>query len=386
MPKNESATATAVDESGVAVESVDTLLDGSSLESVIFGITENDKPGTTPLEIPDDLVDNEEEKEEDSDDEKKVEESETTETIDETDATSETVDEDAEDLRPIPEIVIENLGLEGVKAEEYPNTIEGVVKLAADAAQKLAEGAVEKAVAVDPTLKEFFDFVAVNGGNPEQFLESRFPKDDFANIELTEDNTPLQKHLVTLELQGRGLSPEEITAEIADYEEAGSLHRWAQRALKGHQEKQAATHSQLVETQTAAAAEAKQKLVDYWSELKEQLNKNNAFLGVTVPESEKDSLFEYMSVPVDESGKTQLLVDSENMSYEEEIAVYWIVKNREKIADLLFSKAQTKLADDLGQILGKGGKRRPKGQTGPSPQSRDQVDRSLETLNLDFLT
>jgi len=180
------------------------------------------------------------------------------------------------------------------------------------------------------------------------------------------------------------LSAEEVTAEIADHEKAGGLYRWALRSLKGLRDNQVEQKTKLVKEQEVMAAEEKQSVVDYWSGLKSALTDNSAFLGVTVPESQKDSLFEYMSVPVQDDGKTQLLLDSENMTPEEEIAVYWVVKNRQALADLLLPKAKTKVAESLSKTLREGGKKNLPSQQSAQPRTASEVSAALDTL--DFLS
>lgn len=366
---------TVIDDGPADVATIDSALDSFSLDDVILGMS---KAEDAPVDIPDLAVESEKEKETEKEELKADAETSTDEV--------EKPEEDEEEVedKPLAQLALETLGLESLNHSEYPDTIDGMIALVKDSSSELAKDAVNKTLAVNPVLKDFHDFVH-NGGDPKAFLNATFPSDDYLNLEITEDNTPLQKHLIAIDLERRGLNPEEIAAEIADHEKANGLYRWSLRSLKGLRENQTQAKEKLVKEQEVMAAEEKQSVVDYWSGLKNTLTDNSAFLGVTVPESEKDLLFEYMSVPIQEDGKTQLLVDSENMTPEEEIAVYWVVKNRDKLADLLFRKAQTKVAESLSQSLRSGGGKKLKSSQAPlKPGSASEVDAALDTL--DFLS
>jgi hypothetical protein len=364
---------TIVDDGPVDVATIDSALDNFSLDDIILNMSKSEE---SPVDIPD--LSPKEEKEEVPEEVEPEVKVEAEETVDEADKADE-----PEEEKTVAQIALETLGLESLNPSEYPDSIEGIVTLVKDTSQALAKDAIDKTLSVNPILKDFHDFVH-NGGDPRAFLNATFPSDDYLSLEVTEDNTPLQKHLISIDLERRGLGPDEIKAEIADHEKAGGLYRWSLRSLKGLRENQSVQKEQLVKEQEIIAAEEKQSVVDYWSSLKDTLKDNNAFLGITVPESQKDSLFAYMSVPVQKDGKTQLLVDSESMTPEEEIAVYWVVKNRDKLADLLLPKAKTKMAESLSQTLRNGGRRVLASQPDFKPKSASEVSSALDTL--DFLS
>ena len=383
MPNEKKDGTTNIDGDEVDVVTLDDQLDSIKLEDVILA-NEKREPDDTPLDIPDLDVDPEKKEDEEKEPESKDEPAKDEDPEKDSETKEGDEDESEEEKEPLAaQALFDVLGLDDLKAEEYPDTFEGFVDAAKASATKMSETAVEKALAINPTVKELYDFVQ-DGGNPSDFLQATFPADDFSKVELTEDNTPLQEYLITAELTQRGLSTEEIQAEIADHKEAKSLHRWADRALKNLQTTQEATRAKLIETQTAAAVEERQSVVDYWTGVKDSLTKNNEFIGVTVPESAKDELFEYMSVPVegDEQGRTQLLIDSENMSPEEEIAIYHMVKNRARLSEILLRKAKTEVADGFSNQLRKGETPRARGQTGPDPQSAEEIDKALDTLDI----
>lgn len=382
MPNNNAAS-TNIDGDQVDVVTLDDQLDSINLEDVI--LANEKKVEDTPVDIPDLGVDpepKEDDKDESAKDDEPAKDDSPAKDDDSKDDDSE--DDGDEETPGAIQSLFNVLGLDDLKAEEYPDTFEGFVDAAKVSTEKMSEKAVQKALSINPTVKELYDFVQ-NGGEPSAFLQATYPADDFSKVELTDDNTPLQEYVITAELKQRGLSTEDIRDEITDHKEAGSLRRWADRSLKTLQVGQEAAKVKLVEEQSAYAVEERQKVVDYWTGVKDSLTKNNEFIGVTIPESAKDELFEYMSVPVegDEQDRTQLLIDSENMSPAEEIAIYYMVKNRGRLAELLLRKAKTQVAEGFSDALRKGdGPLRPRGQTSSDPQSAEEIDNALDTLDI----
>ena len=90
--------------------------------------------------------------------------------------------------------------------------------------------------------------------------------------------------------------------------------------LQENQEEQKAKRNQ--EYQEAVQKQQKET-VDYWKGVEDQIKADKVKF-VTIPEKEKDSFYNYMSMAIDDNGNSQHLLDKQNQPLEEEIGLAYL--------------------------------------------------------------
>jgi hypothetical protein len=262
---------------------------------------------------------------------------------------------DDEDVAPgVIDTVLSRLGyeLEG----EFEESEEGIVDLVKAASEKLAESQLDKIFEQYPALKEFAEY-QFNGGDPEKFFKAKFPEVDFTTItEIDDEDITLQERLVKEALAIKGFDNEDIENSVEEFRGAGILHSQAQRALKALQKYQTEEKSKIIETQKQVAAEEKQRVEKFWSEVNTTIDKAVDLKGFVIPEKDKGDFFDYIAKPVN-AGYSQRDVDVNELDLEERLMldylVYNIKKKKVNISTLIDRKAATKQALSLRDKLGK---------------------------------
>lgn len=318
--------------------------------------TANPKEGAAEnIENEDELTDDE--LEDDSDVENEIEEDEDDDTPpaktpkkklesndDDNDDDLEDEQEGEDSEASIAETIAKQLGYE--LENEYADTEEGLIEFTKDIAKEIAEDQLQSLFDQFPTVQKHLDFVLA-GGDPDKFFEAYNPSLDYGNIEIDKSDSRTQKGFVVEYLRTKGHDDEFIKDMVEDYEDSGKLYDRAINAQKQLANIQAKEREQIVERQRREQLEAKQKQDEFWEGVANTIQEGREFAGIRIPEKEKAKFFDYISEPVDKSGKTRRDMDYANSELDVKLAIDYLMYKKMNLQDIITTKVRTESAKSL---------------------------------------
>lgn len=168
------------------------------------------------------------------------------------------------------------------KPVEFTNDAAGVqayVKAVVDLQRnEIAEGAVNKLYADNPLLKQFIDYVQVNG-SPRGFGE--LP--DRTGWQIEKDNTTQQEAIVRMAAKEFGNAS--LNENYIKYlKDTGGLYDEAVNQLKALQDKDKTVRAEIEQRANAARAQEQQELETYWNKVNDVIN-GRTIAGYKLPDS-----------------------------------------------------------------------------------------------------
>jgi len=244
----------------------------------------------------------------------------------------------------IAETIAKQLGYE--LENEYADTEEGLIEFTKDIAKEIAEDQLQSLFDQFPTVQKHLDFVLA-GGDPDKFFEAYNPSLDYGNIEIDKSDSRTQKGFVVEYLRTKGHDDEFIKDMVEDYEDSGKLYDRAVNAQKQLANIQAKEREQIVERQKREQLEAKQKQEEFWEGVANTIQEGREFAGIRIPEKEKAKFFDYISEPVDKSGKTRRDMDYANSELDVKLAIDYLMYKKMNLQDIITTKVRTESAKSL---------------------------------------
>ena len=168
------------------------------------------------------------------------------------------------------------------KPVEFTNDAAGVqayVKAVVDLQRnEIAEGAVNKLYADNPLLKQFIDYVQVNG-SPRGFGE--LP--DRTGWQIDKDNTAQQETIVRM--AAREFGNASLNDNYIKYlKDTGGLYDEAVNQLKALQDKDKTVRAEIEQRANAARAQEQQEIETYWNKVNDVIN-GRTIAGYKLPDS-----------------------------------------------------------------------------------------------------
>ena len=242
----------------------------------------------------------------------------------------------AEEL-PLVESIRQRLGYEF--EEEFEDTEEGIQLLVERARDRAAEDAVNAYFDEYPEVKELLEYRQM-GGDPDKFFQTKFPEVDYSKVELSEDDESQFENIVKHELKlVRGMTDDEIRAEIEDYKNGGILESKAKRSLSSLRAKQQSDKQRLIEEQAEIDQQNRQEIENQWKTIEKTIRESTSIKGFTIPSKDKDAFYAYLHKPV-QDGKSQAMIDHETADLETRLAVDYLMFNGFKLSDIISRKAK----------------------------------------------
>ena len=262
---------------------------------------------------------------------------------------------------------------------EYGEDYDGVVDFTTQVANEMAKEQLDTVFGQFPDVEQYLQF-RYNGGDPKKYFQATSPEVDFSAVELSEDDISMQRLVVQEHLSKQGYTSEEVAETVQEYIDAGILHRQANRSLtklQAYQEKQAA---QLIERQKADAEQRQSQLQEQWGTIKTTIDKGT-LRTFEIPKADKNKFYSWMSEAVDNQGRTQRLLDREQMDLETQLAIEYLAWKKFDLSKLVSATQNTKKAQNLKAKLQQTqtASRRMKGGTN-SAQKAPQKLPSLKDL------
>lgn len=253
----------------------------------------------------------------------------------------------AEEEASVIDILKSKMGyeIEGDFAEDY----DGVAKFADAVAQEIAKEQLDTVFSQFPDVEEYLQF-RYNGGDPKQYFQATSPVVDYSAVEISDENVGIQRAVVEEFLQRSGYTNEEVAETVQDYLEAGILQRQATRSLGKLQRLQETEAKEIVVKQKQQAEQRHTEMQQQWSSIKGTIDKGTV-RDFEIPTSDRKKFYTWMSEAVDKQGRTQRLVDREQMDLESQVAMEYLLWKKFDLNKLVSSTKNTKAAKNLKQKL-----------------------------------
>ena len=290
-----------------------------------------------------------EDEEEDGQDDGGAEEKDSAPKDEDTSANGEVTEDEEETVFKTLATEFSNKGLLAEIGEDFEDSEEGFAALI----DKTVENRVkEYKDSLPEVAKNFIDYIQA-GGDPQHYVDSRTNIDyNRISADRLAENVAAQKEIVHNLLVKEGYEPDEISEEIADYEDGGVLANKAKRALGKLQRYQAAEQSEMIAKQKAEAEAQKEQYNQFLSDLKKDIDTRDDIAGFELTsKKQRDSFYNYITKVDRKTGKTQLQLDNE-ADPEAQLKMAWLYFNKFDFSKVE-KKAKTKATSDLKARLQK---------------------------------
>jgi hypothetical protein len=247
-------------------------------------------------------------------------------------------DEDSEESGSVAESIAKALGYD--IENDYADTEEGLVEFTKDIAQNIAEDQLNELFQQFPLVQKHLDFVLA-GGDSEKFFQAYNPNMDYSQYEIDQNDSRTQKAFVSEYFKSKGHDEEFIKDMLEDYEDSGKLYDKAIVAQKQLATIQSREREQIVEQQKREREEQERQQEEFWENVAATIDQGKEFAGIRIPEKEKAKFFDYISAPVDKSGRTRRDMDYSNSELDVKLAIDYLMYKGMNLQDIITTKAKT---------------------------------------------
>ena len=253
-------------------------------------------------------------------------------------------DEDKSDQTVVLE-VLDKLGYELGDAE-YEDTPEGLADMTADIASQMADDRIDEVLENFPLVKQHLEYV-LSGGDSKQFMSANDPNLDYNNFNLEEQDTRAQKAILQEYFNVKGHDKEFSDELIEDYEDSGKLFKKAEQAKNALGDLQGKQREQLVAKQQQTKKQKAEELSNFWEGVNDTIENSKEFVGITVPQREKEKFFRYLSTPVNKQGHSQRDIDHSEADMDVRLAIDYLMFKGFNLDKIIDTKARTKSTKSL---------------------------------------
>lgn len=200
--------------------------------------------------------------------------------------------------------------------------------------------------------QKFIEYLE-NGGDPLKYIQAKASLNYLkVDEKVLSENDTMQKSVISDLLARDGYEEAEINDKLADYEAAGILEKEAQRSLKRLKVTQQKEDDSLITNQKAARQAQVDAYEIYIHQLETNLSKKTEIAGFPINDRDKTKLFEYMTKPVDEQGRSQLIIDTSS-DPEMQMNLAWAAYKKFNFSNIerkAVTEASSKLRNALGRF------------------------------------
>ena len=229
---------------------------------------------------------------------------------------------------------------------EYDDTVEGLTEYVRDVSQEVAEDQIQELFDQFPEVQQHLDYLLA-GGDSAQFFEAHNPQNDFSNLHMSENDTMTQKAVLSQYFQYKGHDEAFIQDMLDDYEDSGKLFDKANLAKNELSQVQEYQREQMYQQQLQMYEEREAQKEQFWDGVANTLEEGREFAGIRIPDADKSTFFEYISAPVDDSGRTQRDIDYSEADMDIKLAIDYLMFSGFNLEDIISTKAKTESARNL---------------------------------------
>lgn len=253
-------------------------------------------------------------------------------------------EDDSEEAGSVAESIAKALGYD--IENDYADTEEGLVEFTKDIAQNIAEDQLNELFQQFPLVQKHLDFVLA-GGDSEKFFQAYNPNMDYSQYEIDKGDSRTQKAFVSEYFKNKGHDEEFIKDMLEDYEDSGKLYDKAIVAQKQLAAIQSREREQIVEQQKQERAQQEKAQEEFWENVAATIDQGKEFAGIRIPEKEKAKFFDYISAPVDKSGRTRRDMDYASSELDVKLAIDYLMYKGMNLQDIITTKAKTESVKSL---------------------------------------
>ena len=253
-------------------------------------------------------------------------------------------EEDSEESGSVADSIAKALGYD--VENSYADTEEGLIEFTKDIAQNIAEDQIKELFEQFPLVQKHLDFVLA-GGDSEKFFQAYNPTMDYSQYEIDQNDSRTQKAFVSEYFKNKGHDEEFIKDMLEDYEDSGKLYDKAVVAQKQLATIQSKEREQIVEQQKLEKKEQEKSQEEFWENVAATIDQGKEFAGIRIPEKEKAKFFDYISAPVDKTGKTRRDMDYSNSNLDVKLAIDYLMYKGMNLQDIITTKAKTESVKSL---------------------------------------
>lgn len=253
-------------------------------------------------------------------------------------------EEDSEESGSVADSIAKALGYD--VENSYADTEEGLIEFTKDIAQNIAEDQINELFQQFPLVQKHLDFVLA-GGDSEKFFQAYNPTMDYSQYEIDQNDSRTQKAFVSEYFKNKGHDEEFIKDMLEDYEDSGKLYDKAVVAQKQLATIQSKERDQIVEQQKLEKKEQEKSQEEFWENVAATIDQGKEFAGIRIPEKEKAKFFDYISAPVDKTGKTRRDMDYSNSNLDVKLAIDYLMYKGMNLQDIITTKAKTESVKSL---------------------------------------
>jgi hypothetical protein len=138
---------------------------------------------------------------------------------DQIDDTADSSDDDNAD----PSVISELDKILGYEVEgDFEDSYQGIASYTQSVAEKIADTKLAEIFQQMPEVQKFMQY-RINGGDPQKYFQTSSQASRYAGVEIAEDNTSMQKQVVSALMEHQGYNTEEISESLEDLEDTGLL-------------------------------------------------------------------------------------------------------------------------------------------------------------------
>jgi hypothetical protein len=258
--------------------------------------------------------------------------------------TEDSTEEEYSESSTIANQISDILGFE--LESDYDDTVEGLTEYVRDISQEVAEDQIEDLFNQFPEVQQHLDFLLA-GGDSAQFFEAHNPQNDYTNFDLHQQDSMSQKLILQQYFQYKGHDKQFIQDMLEDYEDSGKLYQKASLAKDSLAQIQQQQREEMYQQQLQAHERAQEERAEFWDGVANTLEEGREFAGIRIPDRDKSNFFEYISSPVDESGRTQRDIDYSEADMDIKLAIDYLMFSGFNLEDIISTKAKTESARNL---------------------------------------
>lgn len=204
------------------------------------------------------------------------------------------------------EFGFEFLDVEG-KPKTYPNTPEGNAEFVKDAINNTHVNAVSSFLESRPELKQIF-YHLETGGTIDNFVNSSF---DYSKVDVSALSREQRLNYIKTSFEKQGMTNSASVLKLLEGASDEALAESTSDALLALNKVTENERTQAEKDYTAQVQKEQESINQYWSDIKGRID-GGKIKDITIPASEKDKFYEYLSVVKDNQGRSQEQIDMAN--------------------------------------------------------------------------
>jgi hypothetical protein len=263
---------------------------------------------------------------------------------------------------------------ENGKTKVYPNNIEGVKELVKDYGVEIGKATLENLYNKFPVLSEVVKHLQL-GKDLKDFEQAT----DYSKVDKKNLNSEQKLDTIRKSLLIRNLESERIESYLSFTKDSNSVDKEydiAVKALKEYDDNVKLNRQKEI-NDTIAREEA--KIQNHWNSVNDHI-KNNKVSFVTIPDSEKEAFFNYMSNAVDDKGNSQEILDMSKESLENRIGLAYLRFKKFDFNSVIKQKMRENRVSGLRDLVFRSAKLESENSASTGGVSKPQKDITIDDL------